>query len=129
MGARGMIGMFAIELLLRIAGCFLLTCTVLLTGQYFIAWTRDRQARMLPTHVWMITLSYDLLLVAVMTRELDDWRAILYVPAVFLGAAGMYAVMRHLLETSPPRPPRLSRRSRLHSQVPHSSARQPVRQS
>lgn len=113
--------MFAIELLLRIAGSFLLTCTVLVTAQYFVAWARNRHARLLKMHVWLIALSYDLLLVAVMTRPLDDWRAALYVPAVFLGAAGMYAVMRHLLETNP-RPIRPSVRVSVHH------PRQPVRQ-
>lgn len=92
--------MSAVELALRlpvwIVGGFVLGATFMVAVRHLQAWRHSPAKRLLPLHVWTIALSYDLLLVALLTRTGPaDWRAGIYIPAILLGAAGMVVMLRY----------------------------------
>lgn len=75
-------------------GSLLLTTTWVLI-RYFRQWRRTPgRAGLLPLHIWLIALSYDLLVVIVVGRGiaggLDDSWAWLRIPALAIGLGAMF---------------------------------------
>lgn len=56
------------ELLVKLLAGFLLGGTVMVAVQHLRIWRKGPAKRLLPLHIALIALSYDLLLVALMTR-------------------------------------------------------------
>ena len=76
-------------------GILLLVCLVV--WRYWVDWqATPGRAGLLPLHVWMMAVSYALLTVTVMTAaflNVVTWRAFIYVPALFLGLAGLFIMV------------------------------------
>lgn len=68
----------------------LMAYSFLVLWRHFRMWRRYRWAK-LPLHVWLIALSYYLLLLSLVTRSLD-WRALLWMPGVITGIFAMRAI-------------------------------------
>lgn len=76
---------------------FVLGSTFLVAVEHFRAWRKDPAGKLIPGHVAAIAFSYDLLLIALMTRPLD-WRAAFYIPALALGGIAMFFMLRYQRE-------------------------------
>lgn len=74
---------------------FLIGMTTVVAVRHIGQWRRDK-TRLMPLHVWMIALSYDLLLISLLSRDEPlNWRAVIYGPAIVLGVAGMVTMLRY----------------------------------
>ncbi|MCW2758049.1 MAG: hypothetical protein JWO46_1795 [Nocardioidaceae bacterium] len=82
------------RLVVQIVAGVLLATTALVAIQHIRLWRADR-TRLLPLHVGIIAISYDLFIVAVMTLPLQTWRVWIYTPALLLGLFGMLVITRH----------------------------------
>ncbi len=73
--------------------------TTLVLLAYFVEWARTPGRRgLVPLHIWLIALSYDLLIALVIfggvfgRTTLDDDRAWIRIPALVFGLAGMFVL-------------------------------------
>lgn len=89
-----MIAFEVYRLAVQVAAGFLLATTLAVALTHLRLWRADR-TRLLPLHVGIIALSYDLFVAALLTLPLDNWRVALYLPALALGLAGMFVIGRH----------------------------------
>ncbi len=83
------------QLLVWIMGGYVLGTTLLVVWTHFVMW-RANVSLLLMMHVWAIALSYDLLIVSLLTRTGPlDFRALIYVPGLLLGAVGMTVLLHY----------------------------------
>jgi len=90
--------LFAGRLIVWLLGGVLVSLTFMVTWDHLHTWVRKGKdkSRSLPLHVWTVALSYDLLVIALLTRTGPlDWRAFIYIPALLLGVFAMYVLVKH----------------------------------
>jgi hypothetical protein len=89
-----------LRLAVWMAGGLVLGFTFVVAWRHLQAWRRSSEKRLLPLHVWCIALSYDGLLVSLLSRTGPvDWRGSIYIPAILLGLVAMLAMHRLQSET------------------------------
>lgn len=77
------------------AGGLLVGMTFWVSIRHLHQWRKDR-TRLMPLHIGAIALSYNLLLVSLLTREdVVQWRALIYAPAIAIGVIGMIAMLKY----------------------------------
>jgi len=88
---------------LYMLGGFIIGSSTLVAVQFFRRWRKEPHgARLLPLHVWALAISYDLLVITLLSRfDVFTWRALLYGPALLLGVAAMVAMLRYQREAKP----------------------------
>ncbi len=86
------------RLLVWLLGGGLVSLTFMVVWDHLRTWRRKGKdmRRMLPLHVWTVALSYDLLVITVLSRTGPlGWRAFIYVPALLIGVFAMYVLVKH----------------------------------
>lgn len=83
------------RLVVWLLGGYLLGTSLIVTYEHFRVWRAGR-GRLLPLHVWSVAVSYDLLIVIVLTRTGPlDAQAVIYIPALLLGCVAMTVLIQH----------------------------------
>jgi hypothetical protein len=85
-----------------------LGATTVVAVRHYLLWRKAPDgARLLPLHVWLVALSYDLLVLATMLQSLvllRWWHPWVFVPALLLGLGAMYVISQK--RPTRPRPDR-----------------------
>ena len=83
------------RLVVWVLGGYLLGTSLIITLEHLRVWRRN-QSHLLPLHVWTVAVSFDLLIVHVLTLAGPlDWRAFIYLPGLLLGCISMTILMVH----------------------------------
>lgn len=84
-----------INVLIQTLGALLCGMTIVVAVRHLHQWRQDR-TRLLPLHVGVIALSYNMLLASLLTRDEGlTWRVAIYGPAIALGVWGMVVMIRY----------------------------------
>lgn len=93
--------MGAVEFVLYFAAAFLVGYTFVVVVRYALYWrvvrAQGKRVSTIPLHVWLVALSYDLLVFGMayqIQRDLEPWHVFVYLPALLTGVVGMHVLGR-----------------------------------
>lgn len=80
-----------------VLGGFILVTSFVVSVQHFQQWRSAPGNRLMPLHIALIALSYDLLVITLLSRtdQQPTWRIFVYAPALAIGAYALFVMLRY----------------------------------